>query len=73
MFGRRTVLVWIGLLLLSCIFLMGQGSECPWGSETVDFPDPNLEEAIRSSMGIYNNPLDPPPYYWDNAKIAAYR
>ena len=62
MFAPKTVLVWIGIILLSCTFLMGQGSECPWGAE-VDFSDPNLEERIRWSMGAdpgsgyYSGPL----------------
>jgi len=46
MFRRNLIPVWIGVILLSGMFLMGQGSECFWGT-SVHFPDSNLEEAIR--------------------------
>jgi Leucine-rich repeat (LRR) protein len=50
LFRRRLIPVWIGTILLSGMFLMGQGDECPWGSEVVDFPDPALEQAVRDTI-----------------------
>jgi len=36
---------------------MGQGGECPWGLEIVDFPDPMLEGVIRSALGKYEGDI----------------
>ncbi len=51
MFRRNLIVVWIGLILLSGMFLIGQESWPPSCHETVDIPDPNLEELIRQYIG----------------------
>ena len=50
MFRRKLIPVWIGIILLSGIFLMGQRSECPW-VEGISFPDNALELGIRVEIG----------------------
>ena len=58
--SRSRIPVWVGILSLSCMFLMGQGSECPWG-DAAEILDPNLEEQIRHCVGLddpyYSGPL----------------
>ena len=52
MFRKRMMPVWVGILVLSGMFLLGQDT---WGPPVVVvvFPDPNLEHAVR-------NAFDPP-------------
>jgi hypothetical protein len=50
MFRRNLIPVWIGIILLSGLFLMGQTSECPWGFQVVDFSVPALEQAVRDRI-----------------------
>ena len=47
MFKRNLVAVWVGIIVLSGMFLMGQQA---W-QEVVEFPDPNLEAAVREAIG----------------------
>ena len=47
MFRRNPIPVWVGILVLSGIFLIGQ--DC--AAQIVNFPDPNLEQAIRDAIG----------------------
>ncbi len=51
MISRKTLPVWIGVTLLSGIFLMGQEGWGPTPCEVVSFPDPNLEQVIREEIG----------------------
>jgi len=55
MFRHNLIPVWIGIILLSCMFLMGQGGECPWGAEVVEFPDPSLDYVIRRELKKWGN------------------
>jgi Leucine-rich repeat (LRR) protein len=48
MIRRNLIPVWVGIILLSCMFLMGQETWPPPCEEVVDFPDPSLEQVIRS-------------------------
>ena len=56
MFRRNSLPVWIGIILLSGVFLMGQGTlqAC---DEVVDFEDRNLEEMIRQHIDKPGGPI----------------
>ncbi len=53
MFRRNLLPVWIGIIILSGMFLMGQEA---WEPDVGLIPDPNLEEAIRPSF-VNKNPF----------------
>lgn len=50
MLRRNLIPIWLGIILLSGMFLMGQEAECPW-SEAVHFVDSSLEQAVRGAIG----------------------
>lgn len=48
MFRRNLIPGWVGIVMLSGMFLMGQET---WPTfEVVDFPDPNLEAVVREAI-----------------------
>ena len=49
MFRRDLAPAWIAIVFIAGMFLLGQDAWSP--CEVVSFPDPNLEEAIRFSIG----------------------
>lgn len=57
MLRRNLTPAWIAIVLLSCLFLMGQQGGCPWDSEIVDFPDPGLDSAVRYEIGKPQGPI----------------
>ncbi len=58
MFKRKLALVWVGIGVLSSMFLMGQASWLP--CEPVYFPDPNLELKVREALFEFSGDICSP-------------
>ena len=67
MFRKSTMAVWIGIMILSGMFLMGQDS---WGPvlECVDFEDPALGSVYTVGMTFADSGADMTamPFQWSN-------
>ena len=57
MFSRRTASIWIGIILLSGMFLMGQDAWSPPCDEVVEVPDPTLEMLLRLESRKYEGDI----------------
>ena len=67
MFSKKTMSVWVGIMMVAGMFLMGQDS---WGPvlECVDFEDPGLGSVYNSGMTFTDSGADVivGPFQWSN-------
>ena len=59
MFRKNLIVVWVGVIILSGMFLTGQESWESWplDCEVVAIPDPNLYSLIQAQLGIGYRPI----------------